>query len=185
MANDPIDRLLTEHVSIMRQLGELRGAAERLAREGAAALPGELPVLQATVRMIDAELFSHARREDDAFFPAVERELGEGAGPTPVMRDEHRAIHAEARKFRATLQELHEVQHPAIVEAGEKLRALTARGADAAGLAETARNLIALLDDHFAKEEQVLFPMARELLSAESLAAVSREMDALDTSVRD
>ena len=181
MPQDPIERLLAEHVSIMRQVHELRGAADRLAREGASALPGELPVLRATVRMVDAELLGHARREDDALFPAVERLLGEGAGPTPVMREEHRAIHAEAEKFRATLHELNEVQHPAIVDATEKLRALTAGGADARSLATTAHALIALLDDHFAKEEQVLFPMARELMTLEALEQVAREMDRLDS----
>jgi regulator of cell morphogenesis and NO signaling len=135
--------------------------------------------------MIETELYAHARREDDALFPAVERVLGEEAGPTPVMREEHRAIHAEAERFRATLRELADVQHPAIVEAGERLRTLAARGADAAALGETARTLIALLDDHFAKEEQVLFPMTRELLTPDALAAVAGEMDALDTGSRD
>lgn len=178
---DPIQRLLDEHVSIMRQIGELRAAASALAREGEPVLERTLPVLRATVRMIDTELLAHARREDDALFPAVERCLGDGAGPTPVMREEHRAIHAEAVRFRDTLRELNEVEHPAIVEATEQLRGLTARGRDAAALATTAHTLIALLDDHFAKEEQVLFPMARDLLSAAQLAAVAGEMEALET----
>jgi iron-sulfur cluster repair protein YtfE (RIC family) len=179
-ARDPIERLLDEHASIMRQFDALRGAAERLARAGGAALPGELPVLQATVRMIESELLRHARREDEALFPAVEAVL-EG-GPTPVMREEHRAIHAEADRFRATLRELHEVQHPAIVQAGERLSALTERGSDAAALVRTARTLLELVDDHFAKEEQLLFPMARELLTREALDAVSRGMEAIDRS---
>jgi len=185
VTDDPIQRLLREHVSIMGQLAALRGAADRLAREGDRALADELPALRATVRMIETELYAHARREDDALFPAVERVLGEGAGPTPAMRDEHRAIHTEAERFRATLRELADVQHPAIVETSERLRALTAQGADAAALGVTARTLIGLLDDHFAKEEQVLFPMTRELLTDDALAAVAREMDALDAASRD
>lgn len=180
MAHDPIERLLAEHLSIMRQASELREAAESLERAGEAALPGALPVLRATVRMIDAELLSHARREDDVLFPALERELGEDFGPTAVMRDEHRAIHEQAERFRSTLRRLNEVEHPAIVAAGERLRALAAAGGDAAALAATARALIALLDEHFAKEEQVLFPMAREVLDAGALAAIASGMDALD-----
>lgn len=180
MHRDPIERLLAEHVSIMRQVSDLRVAAESLARGGEQALPGALPVLNATLRMIDEELLRHARREDDAFFPAVERRLGADFGPTSVMRAEHSLIHAEAERFRGTLRELNEVEHPAIVAATERLRGLAASGRDAAGLAATARTLIGLLDDHFAKEEQVLFPMARGLLEESELALVAAEMDALD-----
>ena len=45
-----------------------------------------------------------------------------------------------------------------------------------AGLRVAAASIVGLIEMHFAKEEQVQFPMAREVLSPESLAHVARTM---------
>lgn len=176
---DPIDRLLREHVLIMREIAELRGAVRALAERGERALDEVRPALQGTVRMIESELLAHARREDDALFPAIEHALNEKA-LTGQMRDEHRDIHSEADRFRATLRQLEEVDHPAIVEGGSRLRELAAAGGGAEVLRATGAELIRLLDDHFRKEEEILFPMARDVLDADDLDDVARAMDRLD-----
>jgi len=176
---DPIDRLLSEHQVIMRQVSELRGAVKLLEEQGAGGLAEARPMLQRTVRMIELELLAHARREDDALFPAIERALSED-GMTREMRREHRDIHAEADRFRDTLRQLNEVEHPAIVAGGARLGELTLAG-DAEVLRETGSELIRLLDEHFFKEEEILFPMARDYLGSSELDAVSRAMEALDT----
>jgi hemerythrin-like domain-containing protein len=41
--------------------------------------------------------------------------------------------------------------------------------------------VIRLLDAHFEKEEQILFPMARGLLDRDALEAVGRRMQELDS----
>jgi iron-sulfur cluster repair protein YtfE (RIC family) len=176
---DPVQHLLDEHVDIMRQLAPLRTAMADLVIHGDAALERARPALDAVGRMMATQLLTHARKEDDALFPAVEEVLGAGAGPTSVMREEHREIHAEAARFHATLRELNEVEHPAIVAGGATLRRLTADGAGAAELARTAAEILRLLDQHFEKEEQVLFPMCRELLDAPMLQRVGRQIDAI------
>lgn len=176
--HDPIQRLLDEHKTIMRQVADLRGAVKALGERGDAALAELRPALQGTVRMIETELLAHARREDDALFPAVERAL-DVAEMTGQMRQEHRDIHAEADRFRATLRELNEVEHPAIVAGQARLDALAATGgADA--LRESAAELIRMLDDHFHKEEEVLFPMARGVLEDAELQKIARAMEELD-----
>lgn len=177
---DPIERLLWEHQVIMRQVAELRGAVRALAQLGPAALPEALPALRATVRMIETELLAHARREDEALFPALERILGADVSPTTVMREEHRAIHAQADLFRSTLRRLNQVEHPAIVAESGRLRDLAAAGDDAGALRDSGAEIIRLLDEHFGREEEVLFPMAREILDPGTLEAVARRMDALD-----
>ncbi len=96
------------------------------------------------------------------------------------MRMEHRDIHARAGLLRDTLKELHEVQHPALVEAGAAMAGLAAGGGNAAQLGAAARDVIRLLDDHFAKEEQVLFPMSRDLLGEQELEEVARRIDEMD-----
>jgi hemerythrin-like domain-containing protein len=181
---DPIDRLLEEHRTIMREVAKLRRAIIALDAEGAPALPRVLPAVRDAMAWLGVELIGHARREDDALFPALERELGDSAGPTEIMRSEHCAIHAHAERLRATLRELNEVQHPALVRAEAKLEGLAAAGDDAGALRTTAREMMALLDDHFMKEEEVLFPMARDVLSRETLDRVARRMDELDAETK-
>jgi iron-sulfur cluster repair protein YtfE (RIC family) len=177
---DPIDRLLEEHRAIMAEVENLRRAVAELGRRGDAALPEVKPALDALVAMMSAELVAHARREDEALFPALEAVFGAYGGPTRVMREEHRAIHGQAERFRKTLHELNEVEHPAIVAAGTRLRTLTAARGSAADLRAIGGTIVELLDLHFGKEEDILFPMAREVLSAEAMRAVARKMEELD-----
>jgi iron-sulfur cluster repair protein YtfE (RIC family) len=143
-------------------------------------LPNALPALESVSAMMSTDLVAHARREDEALFPALEAIFGTVGTPTAVMREEHRAIHARADLFRRTLHELNEVEHPAIVAGGERLRALATRGGGAETLRATAEPVIELLDLHFAKEEYILFPMAREVLSPDALARVASRMEELD-----
>ncbi len=178
---DPIERLLAEHERIMEQVAELRRALRDLETRGDAAIPAALPALQAVGRMMATELEAHARREDEALFPALEAVFGREGTPTAVMRREHQDIHGEAERFRELLHLLNEVEHPAIEEGGERLRVQVSAGAPATELLRTGTEIVRLLDAHFGKEEQVLFPMARALLSDDDLQRVARRMEALDS----
>lgn len=177
---DPIDQLLQEHRDIMIEVEALRRAVEDLRRRGDAALPTALPALQSVGRMMATRLLRHASKEDEALFPALEHVFGTLDAPTAVMRQEHREIHDHARLFRDTLRELNEVEHPAIVAGGATLRELSERGASAAALAEVGAEIVSLLDLHFGKEEDVLFPMARAMLSEDAMAEVARRMEAIE-----
>ena len=177
---DPIDLLLAEHRHLRIEIERLRGAVAELEARGDAALPVAMPALRAVVSMMAGPLLVHARKEDDALFPAVERALGEAEGPTGVMRREHVEIHDRARRFRETLRQLHDEEHPAIVAGGERLRGLARRGAGAAALTATGAEVVDLLDAHFEKEEDVLFPIARNLLTSEDLAAVAARMEEIE-----
>jgi len=184
MPSDPIDRLLEEHRTIMREVAKLRRAILALDAEGAPALPRVLPAIRQAMTWLGVELLGHARREDEALFPALDRELGDPAGPTEVMRIEHHAIHESAERLRSTLRELNDVQHPALVRAEARLEGLAAAGDDPGALRATAREMIALLDDHFMKEEDILFPLARDVLSREALDRIARRMDEIDAETR-
>jgi iron-sulfur cluster repair protein YtfE (RIC family) len=177
---DPIDHLLTEHREIMAEVEALRRAVADLRDRGEVALPAALPALRSVGRMMSTRLLRHARKEDEVLFPALERAFGSGDGPTWVMREEHRAIHEQVRLFKETLRELNEVEHPAIVSGGATLRALAEGGGSAAQLAETGEEIVSLLDLHFGKEEDILFPMARTMLSEPDLSEVARGMDAIE-----
>lgn len=177
MTRNPIEHLLEEHTSIMRQVAALRHAVQKLAARGEAALAETLPVFDQIGKMMATELDLHRRKEDEVFFPAIEAVIGKD-GPTQVMREEHRDIHAQGVLLRETLRELNEEQHPAIEAGAERLRALVSSGGSAAALQRTGEEIIYLLDAHFGKEEDILFPMARDLLDPETLDKIAVQFEA-------
>jgi hemerythrin-like domain-containing protein len=181
---DPITHLLDEHALIMNEMAALRGAAEELAGRGDLAVPDVLPVLRRISEILDARLAQHARKEEDALFPAIERVIGAG-GPTSVMRMEHEEIHGQGRLLRRTLRELNEVEHPRIEASREQLRRSMAEGGSAAVFREIAEQILQLVDMHFYKEEQILFPMAQRLLDPAVLDEVGAAMIALDAAASD
>lgn len=182
MTTDPIQRLLDEHAQLMVRFEKLRHAVHVLGERGDEALPAMLPLLREASEVMNTELIAHARREDDVLFEAVEEIFGRDWGPTTVMRQEHREIHGNVDLFRDTLHALNEVEHPAIRSGIARLHEQVERGAPAATLRETGAELLAMLDAHFGKEEEILFPIARTELSAEKLREVARRMDDLDAS---
>lgn len=100
-------------------------------------------------RVLTAALGSHARIEDELLFDPLEQHLGSGAGPLAAMRQEHDEIEA-------MLARLCEIEEP--VEART-----------------TATRVTAVARDHFAKEEQVLFPMADQVLDETELGELGAE----------
>ncbi|MGE0461262.1 MAG: hemerythrin domain-containing protein [Vicinamibacterales bacterium] len=181
---DPIRHLLDEHALIMNEMAALRAAAEDLAARGDEAVPDVLPVLQRIGEVMETRLEWHARKEEDTLFPAMERVIGI-EGPTAVMRMEHEDIHGQGRLLRATLRELNEVEHPRIEAAREQLRRSLAEEGSADVFRELSKQILQLIDMHFYKEEQILFPMAERLLGRAVLDEVGAAMAALDEAETD
>lgn len=93
----------------------------------------------------------HLHMEEDHLFPAFEEATGmRGGGPTFVMREEH-------RQMRALM-----AQMSSLMEAGELQETL-----------DQGDTLLMLIQQHNAKEEGMLYPMAEQHLGAawESLRA--------------
>ena len=178
---NPIEHLLQEHRDIMSQVADLRRAVTDLSARGEAALPEALPVFRRIGRMMETQLAQHARKEDEALFPALEAIIGAEDGPTAVMRQEHKSIHGRGELLRRTLHELNEVEHPLIVAGGETMRSLTASGGTADSLRANAQEIIELLDMHFVKEEQILFPMAQNMLDEGQMEEIGKQMEAIDS----
>ncbi len=176
---NPIEHLLSEHRDIMSQVADLRQAISDLSARGEAALPGALPVFRHIGRMMETQLALHARKEDETLFPALEAIIGSEDGPTAAMRREHKSIHSQGELLRRTLYELNEVEHPLIVAGAEKMRSLTAGGGTADSLLANAQEIIELLDMHFLKEEQILFPMAQNILDGAQMEEIGKQMEAI------
>lgn len=183
MQSDPVQHLLNEHKEILAEFARLEKAVQALEEEGDAALADLLPIFQRVGQMMAGRLEQHARKEDEALFPAVEAVFG-SASPTGAMRDEHREIHDQSRLFRETLRQLNEVEHPKIEAGGSRLRRLARDGDDLDALLTTAREILDLVAIHFDKEEQMLFPMVTNLLSTNEQASVTRKMEAIGAESR-
>ncbi len=176
---NPIDHLLEEHTEFRRRMAGLSRALAGLESGGETGWGTALPVFREFGEMMAGALARHAAKEDDQLFPALEEAFGAQFPPADVMRGEHRQIHAQGALFRATLTELAERDHPAIVAGGETLRRLAAgAGGDREAIRATAVEILELMESHFAKEEQILFPMARQMLDEAGLAAVGARMEA-------
>ena len=143
MTGDPLIRFEAEHQEALVVLGRLEGTAAALRRGGDPA-SHLVAVLEAHAFLAGA-VRTHNDNEERALFPL----LGEDA-PVGLFIEEH-------QRLRGLEVEL----------------ARTAREGDATATADVAFELIDLLRNHIAREDEVLFPMAREQLGREGLARVA------------
>jgi iron-sulfur cluster repair protein YtfE (RIC family) len=103
---------------------------------------GRWPEAQGSLAAFVTDMRRHFAREEEVLFPAFEAATGLTAGPTAVMRMEHRQI----EQLMASLQD-----------------ALAGRDREEyLGVSET---LLMLLQQHNAKEENILYPTADRSLT--------------------
>lgn len=120
-----------------------------LARIAAAQERFDMPTATDFVAYLEEDVLAHFALEEDLLFPEMERHPALAQGPLRVMHAEHAA-------FRDLLA---------------AARAARSAG-DAERLGAAAADLAALLQAHIAKEDGVLFPLARQRLSAEQLRRI-------------
>ncbi|MFQ6058999.1 MAG: hemerythrin domain-containing protein [Anaerolineae bacterium] len=145
-----------EHRAIERMLLVLEGAAQRL-EQGEAIAPQIFEDALDFVRTFaDA---CHHGKEEDTLFPFLEVQgIPREGGPIGIMLMEHE----QGRQFVRAM-----AQAVARYEQGD--------GAAGADIIENARGYVGLLREHILKEDNVLFPMADQVLSvADQQALVAR-----------
>ena len=148
-----IDVLMQEHRVIEQVLDALDSAAARLAR--GEAVPARF--------FLDAADFAsgfadgcHHRKEEGVLFPTMKQHGAQaGGGAIEVMLDEHEQGRKYVRQLREAARQL---------DAGDSSAARRVIAA--------ARGYVALLRDHIAKEDEMLFPLADELIPASAQADV-------------
>jgi len=145
---DPIDTLMDEHRVIEKVLDALEAAAER-----------EVPfsfyerALEFLASFADQ---CHHAKEEDRLFPALEeRGVPRAGGPIGVMCSEH----VEGRDHIRRMRELVERE-------------------DREGLRRESLDYVALLRQHIDKEDNVLFAMARSVLTPPDAERLAREFEA-------
>jgi len=131
------------HEHILERLTRLETLGRELAR-ATELKEAHLAVLGDVLTFLDTAVPMHSADEEQTLFPRLREATGHLAGHTPMdcMEQEH-------------------VQHQALLAALK--RAVVKR--DAAATAQSALAIVNEYREHIGKEEQVLFPWARETLT--------------------
>jgi len=150
------DDLFAQHRVAERLLGELAQQLNVLAAGGLS--PELLDALAVTHRTLYADADHHFKEEERALFPLIAEKVGGGADSilAPFLED-HRAFWQEMDSAGAAL---------AALQAG--------RSAALPQLHDAVGAILVLLPDHIEREDTMLFPMAREVLSADEWVAAER-----------
>ncbi|MBI3092088.1 MAG: hemerythrin domain-containing protein [Candidatus Tectomicrobia bacterium] len=155
---NPLDLLTEQHQHGLRELDRLDAALSRVQTSGN--LAAELATIRQAVTFLDTEVRQHNQIEEDHLFPVLEATAP--GGPIGVMLDEHRELWA------------------ALDALQNSLRKLAARSTDEAArdlLLREGLHICDLLRNHIAKEENILFPSARECLTPSQLERISWAME--------
>lgn len=157
--DDPIETLLGEHRTILQVLDEVERESRRL--ETAAVLRESFWLdLLRFADDFDAGL--HHEKEERLLFPMLERAgLSSTSGPTAVLRDEHLRSHFWRNRIEQALRQR------------DRTRLLAAAG-----------SYLDLTRAHVLKENQILFPLARRLITADDLTTLRREFARLTADQR-
>lgn len=148
-----IEVLMQEHRTIERVLDALEAATDALDRKQPVRPGFFLDAAEFIAGFADG---CHHHKEEDVLFDAIVASgLPAGEGPVPVMLMEHEQGRAFTRTMREAARRLGEGDATA-----------------ARRVVASARGYVALLRDHIMKEDEVLFPMADELLAEDRQAQV-------------
>jgi hemerythrin-like domain-containing protein len=146
---DPIQRFEDEHQHALGELERLEAAARAMAGATGDVAEAQLQAARAAHEFLSTAVREHNENEELALFSV----LGDEA-PTEPFVEEHVAIRAMERRLLAAI--------------------------DARNVPEIAAAALAIVDvlrDHIDREDNALFPMARELLGPEGLLEVARRLE--------
>jgi len=156
---DPIAVLMEEHQVFLRRLGAVRTDLERFSPTGSGPTGPSSSIAtfaEFLARDVDG---IHGRKEEEGLFPAVVRHIEADGGPVGVMLEEHELLRRHQRTIAGNVPKL--ASDRGAVEAWNSVRRATLEVED-------------LLAFHIEKEDQVLFPMARALLSPREMSEVAQ-----------
>jgi len=146
---EAIEILMAEHRGIERMLTVVERAAARVAR--GEPVPANLFVDAANFFRNFADRCHHAKEEKLLFQAMAQRGIPVAGGPIGVMLAEH----DQGRAYVRTIAE-------------EGARYAAGDLADSKPLVEAVKGYVTLLRQHIFKEDQILYPMAEQVLPVEA-----------------
>jgi len=154
----PLQQLKDEHKSLRENMDRFYEIAEEIEYESGPEVLELFSELFKRVSVFNNELEAHSKREDEGLFPMMDRRLGDKDRTIETMEYEHRKAEQHLRDF---------LDEAALV--GEDIDEY-----DAQTITVYAVQAYATLTQHFAKEENMLFPLAERILSAEEKDELAR-----------
>lgn len=158
----PSEDLIHEHNAVLLALQVLERVEDAIVREAPGAMEDLEQLLDFFRGFVDA---CHHAKEEEVLFPELERRgVGREGGPIGVMLAEHaqgRVLVAEMSEALTRLQGGDRNAVPAIVE--------------------LAQQYAALLEAHIQKENNVLFPMADQLVPDEVATALTERFETIES----
>jgi hemerythrin-like domain-containing protein len=165
---EAIEIMMSEHRTIESVIGALEAfVAEVLGGPGSPGDPAALARFVHVIREL-ADGHHHAKEEGQLFEAMVQAGFPRHAGPVGVMLQEHE----QGRRHVAVLAAL-------------SLRPAPWSAEDRAALEGAALGYGRLLRAHIQKEDAILYPMARQRLSAAAARGVDEACARLDAAARD
>ncbi len=158
LLSPPLQQLQDEHKSLRAMMNRFYEIAEEIEYESGPKVLELFSELCKQVSSFNKELTAHSKREDEGLFPMMDRRLGENDRTIETMEYEHRKAEQHLRDF---------VDEAALV--GEDMDEYAAQT-----ITVYAVQAYATLTQHFAKEENMLFPLAERILSTEEKAELER-----------
>lgn len=165
----PTQRLRIEHRQIEEQLNVLSAALRRLGAHGP-----DLDVLErieSVARYIDDEMRLHHRKEEEGLFPYLERFLASEDICLDARIADHEDLVIMSGKFKDALSDCRRLR-------GGRRAFVAAQMLKGYGL-----YIVHLVREHLLKEDQILFLVAEEYLTAEQEAEILSRFAAIESSV--
>lgn len=186
---DPIAILLTEHEIASHRFAELERALGALSPDDPTATARALDTVWQTLVFLERDLEVHIRKEEEPLFPLLKAALPADDRLIDEMVAEHDQARLKRADLRAVLDDLLGSHDDVGRECDHLRTALLATAATPTttgitALRRAARAVLQTLRVHFQNEEELVFPLAPQLLTGEQLAAAGRQMVAIDQEVR-
>lgn len=143
---DPIEILRKEHVEGLKHLALLENATESLRHNGFSAEAFEQ--IAESIRWMNTDVRRHTEREEKYLLPLLDRHV---IGLPDIVRNEHRELRSAVGQLLNSVQE---------VEEGK------IRGSTILEIVQIATLIVELMRKHIATENNLLFPMTKEVLTA-------------------
>ncbi|MBI3193659.1 MAG: hemerythrin domain-containing protein [Ignavibacteriae bacterium] len=160
--SDPIEILIKEHEEGTHYLQQLHIASMYISQSGFSF--DAFMKLGEAIRFIDNELRTHNEKEEQYLFPLLERHVG---NPVRTMLEEHRELWKLFARIRQCVEDIEE----------GRIYATTVKE-----LVVASDQLYELLLNHINKENEVLFPMAKAMLTQEEYEQLKESL--LGVSIR-
>ena len=155
-SKDPISALQEEHVRALRYTSILDAAAERIRRDGFSF--ESYTQISDAIQYIDTEIRVHDKKEENYLFPLLARHEPD---PTNSLRYEHRELWSAMSQLRMIVKDVAEGN---------------IHGSSISELVSATKAVADLLRNHITKEDEIIFPLVRTLLSSEEYGQLTKEI---------